>query len=134
MNRFENFIIRVSNMFESYARDIVEKYRQIFTLADQHNRNPIHYGAMSKYTKCYKTLMSALTYDISEVLVPNFDFQHLFMTVQDLDTKDEAKFDPRKYRTVLDEFKHLLAPQDYRRIIFDFKRSVKELLRDILNQ
>lgn len=32
VNRFENFIIRVANMFESYARDIVEKYRQIFTL------------------------------------------------------------------------------------------------------
>ena len=43
-------------------------------------------------------------------------------------------FDPRKYRSVLDEFKHLLHPAEYRRIMGEFKRSSKELLRDILNQ
>lgn len=45
------------------------------------NRNPIHYGAMSKYTKCYKTLMAALAIDIQDISTPGFDFQHLFMTV-----------------------------------------------------
>lgn len=55
-NRFEKFIISVSNMFSTYAKDLVERYGQIFTHQDTNNRNPIHYGAMSKYTKCYKTL------------------------------------------------------------------------------
>jgi len=32
-----------------------------------HKRNPIHYGAMSKYTKCYKTLEAVLTLDIDVV-------------------------------------------------------------------
>ena len=34
INRFENFIIRVSKMFESYSRSIVDRYRQIFELRD----------------------------------------------------------------------------------------------------
>lgn len=61
-------------MFESYVRDILDKYRQIFTLGDQLNRNPIHYGAMSKFTKSYKTLAAALSMDISAIVTPGFDF------------------------------------------------------------
>jgi hypothetical protein len=40
-------------------------------------RNPIHYGAMSKYTKCYKTLETILMIDID--YVPGMDdFLKLF--------------------------------------------------------
>ena len=35
------------------------------------------------------------------------------------------KFDPRKYKGVLAEFKHLLSPTDYNRVIKEFKNSIK---------
>lgn len=43
------------------------------------------------------------------------------------------KFDPRKYKNVLGEFKHLLSPVDYNRVVREFKHSVKLLLIEVLN-
>jgi ankyrin repeat protein len=43
------------------------------------------------------------------------------------------KFDPRKYKGVLAEFKHLLSPTDYNRVIKEFKNSIKLLLVEVLN-
>lgn len=67
VKRHEDFNIRVHNLFEQYAKDIVDRYRQILTCQDIHKRNPIHYGAMSKYTKCYRTLEVLLTINIDTV-------------------------------------------------------------------
>jgi len=77
VKRHEDFNIRVYNLFDQYAKDIVDRYRQILTQQDIHKRNPIHYGAMSKYTKCYKTLEAILAIDID--IVPCSDmFLSLF--------------------------------------------------------
>lgn len=54
-------------MFEQYARDLVNRYRSILSHQDSHRRNPIHYGAMSKFTKCYKCLEALLKIDIDNV-------------------------------------------------------------------
>lgn len=43
------------------------------------------------------------------------------------------KFDPRKYKNVLSEFKHLLSTKDYSRVVREFKHSVKLLLIEVLN-
>ena len=80
VKRHEDFNIRVYNLFEQYTRDILDRYRQILTQQDIHRRNPIHYGAMSKYTKCYKTLETILTIDID--FVPGMDdFLKLFFQI-----------------------------------------------------
>lgn len=64
-------------MFEKYCKDIIDRYRQILCGQDKNGRNPIHYGAMSKYTKCHKTLEAVLTIDYDDV--PDHDlFQHIF--------------------------------------------------------
>lgn len=132
VKRHEDFNIRVYNLFEQYAKDIYDRYRQILTQQDQFKRNPIHYGAMSKFTKCFKTVEAILNIDID--LVPNTeDFQKLFFQIQDLESKEDMKFDPRKYKHVLAEFQHLLSPADYSRIIKEFKHSVKLLLTEVLN-
>ena len=43
------------------------------------------------------------------------------------------KFDPRKYKNVLSEFKHLLSSADYNRVIKEFKHNIKLLLTEVLN-
>ena len=95
VNRFENFIIRVQNLFDQYARDIIDKYRQILMQQDVNKRTALHYGAMSKFTKCYKALEAMLSIDVDEIVAQGFDFVHLYQQVQDQDTKEEARFDPR---------------------------------------
>ena len=133
VNRFENFIIRVQNLFDQYARDIIDKYRQILMQQDANKRTPLHYGAMSKFTKCYKALEAMLSIDVDEIVAQGFDFVHLFQQVQDLDTKEEARFDPRKYKNVLEEFKHLLNPIDYKRVVNQFKTDARAMLKQALN-
>ena len=82
-------------------------------------RNPIHYGAMSKYTKCFKAVEAVLCIQIDEV--PNLKmFNDLFFQVQELEGAHESSFDPRKYSEILSEFKHLLSVGDYNRIIKEF--------------
>jgi hypothetical protein len=132
IKRHEDFNIRVYNLFDQYSKDIVDRYRQILTQRDSQNRNPIHYGAMSKFTKCFMTVEALLNIDID--IVPCYDqFLSLFFQVQDLESKEEAKFDPRKYKNVLSEFKHLLSPADFNRVLKDFRLQVKLLLKEVLN-
>ena len=75
-------------------------------------RNPIHYAAMSKFTKCFKCIEALLNIDIDKV--EGYDqFLHLYFELQLLETSDERKFDPRKYNGILAEFKHLMSPREY---------------------
>jgi hypothetical protein len=103
IKRHEEFNIRVFNLFEQYSKDILDRYRQILTVQDKVQRNPVHYGAMSKFTKCYKTVEALLTIEIDEV--PGLkDFNDLFFQLQELENASESSFDPRKYKNVLKEF------------------------------
>ena len=67
IKRHEEFNIRIFNLFEQYSKDIIDRYRQILTAQDKNRRNPIHYGAMSKFTKCNKTIEAVLNIEIDEV-------------------------------------------------------------------
>lgn len=77
VKRHEDFNIRVYNLFEQYAKDIFDRYQQILTQQDSFKRNPIHYGAMSKFTKCFKTVEALLSIDI-DIVPGTDDFQKLF--------------------------------------------------------
>lgn len=82
-------------------------------------RNPIHYAAMSKFTKCFKCIEALLNIDIDHV--EGYDqFLTLFFELQLLEVSEERKFDPRKYVGVLAEFKHLMDPIEYNSIVKDF--------------
>lgn len=73
-----------------------------------------------------------MTIDIDKV--PGTDiFQELFFQIQELESKDDVKFDPRKYKNVLAEFEHLLSAEDYKKTKREFKHSVQLLLKEVLN-
>lgn len=89
-------------------------------------RNPLHYAAMSKFTKSLKTLESILDIQIDKV--PGYDeFLKLYFQLQPLQS-DSEKFDPRKSNEILKEFKNLMHPNDYNQVIRDFKQQVHLLL------
>ena len=61
IKRHREFDLRLNSLFEQYADDILKRYRDILTQQDfTHNRNPVHYAAMSKFTKSTKTLETIL--------------------------------------------------------------------------
>lgn len=110
------------------------RMRQIIAQQDQpHKRNPIHYAGMSKYTKCFKCIEALLNIDL-EADVDGYDeFLKLFFELQLLETTDEKKFDPRKYKGILLEFKHLLSHAEYNAIIRDFNTQIRLLLKEVLD-
>ena len=87
---------------------------------------------MSKFTKSCKTLEVLLDIDIDKVPFTN-EFVALFFQLQELEGKEDSSFDPRKYKDVLSEFKHLLSEADYKRIIKEFNHQAKLLLKEVLN-
>lgn len=77
IKRHEEFNIRIQNLFEQYARDLINRLRSILCQQDSNMRNPIHYAAMSKFTKCFKCIEALLNIHIDEV--EGYDqFLHLF--------------------------------------------------------
>jgi len=92
----------------------------------------VHYGAMSKFTKSFKAVEALLTIEIDTV-PGSKEFNKLFFELLELENKEDAKFDPRKYKDVLGEFKHLLSHEDYNRVIKEFNHQVKLLLKEVLN-
>jgi len=98
-----------------------------------HRRNPIHYAAMTKYTKCFKCIEALLNIDLEADVEGYDEFIKLFFDLQLLETHEERKFDPRKYHNVLSEFKHLMKPNEYGAVLRDFKLQIKLLLKEVLD-
>ena len=79
VKRHEEFNIRVQSLFEQYARDLLMRMRQILTQQDEaYRRNPIHYAAQSKYTKCFKCVEALLKIDLETDPEGYDDFLKLF--------------------------------------------------------
>lgn len=133
IKRHEEFNLRLINLLEQYSVNIVSRLREILAQQDSTTkRNPLHFVAMNKYTKCQKTLEALL--DIDFDTVPGWN-DYLILNSQLQDLKDvEESFDPRKSHHILDEFKHLISPQEYNAIVRDFKSQIRLLLREVLNQ
>lgn len=68
IKRHREFDLRLVSLFEQYACDIIARYREILTQQDSIlKRNPLHFGAMNKFTKCTKTLEALMKIHIDEV-------------------------------------------------------------------
>lgn len=100
---------------------------------DIHGRNPLHYCAMSKFTKCYKAL--CLLVDIQIDSAPHYDeFLKMYFEIGGLDDPEQRPaFDPRKTHDLLREFEHLLLPREFSQIKKNFKAQVAELLKQALD-
>ena len=54
-NRFFEFTERVCENYQNYVDNILNQFKNSLNYSiDHHNRNPIHYGAFSKYNKFFK--------------------------------------------------------------------------------
>jgi hypothetical protein len=110
------------------------RMRQILVPQDMpYRRNPIHYAAMSKFTKCFKCMEALLNFDLETDLEGYDEFLKLFFELQLLETQEERKFDPRKYQGILGEFRHLMSPAEYGAIVRDFRLQARLLLKEVLD-
>ena len=86
---------------------------------------------MSKFTKSFKCMEALLNIDIDHV--DGYDkFLEFFFQLQMVETAEDRKFDPRKYNSILTEFKHVLAPKEYNLIVKDFQQNIQYLIKSVL--
>ncbi len=130
--RFLEFNANVQKLLADYCERIVKSGEQFLCQQDVHGKNPIHYGAQSSYTCCYRVV--ELLLDIHTEKIKGYEeFIKLFDELQLLEIKEERKADPRKYVNVIREFEHLLDSGVHASIMGRFRRDVKKLLRTVLN-
>ena len=133
VRRHSDFNMRANALFERYANSIIERYRQILIQQDQNGRGPLHYAAMSKFTKSYRCVQGLLDIDVSGE--PDYEyFLRNYFEIGALDSPDgTTPFDPRKSSLLIKEFEHLLEPREYNNIIKDFKIRIRALTKEALN-
>lgn len=88
---------------------------------------------MSKFTNCYRCVISLLTVSVHEE--PAYeDFLRNYFSIGALDRPDgRAPFDPRKSSTLIKDFEHLLEPTEFKNIVKDFTNRMRKLIKDALN-
>jgi hypothetical protein len=68
IKRHREFDLRLHSLLEQYTTDILQRYREILAQQDHvMRRNPVHYAAMNKFTRCQKTLEALLELDMDNV-------------------------------------------------------------------
>ena len=134
IKRHTDFNVYATNLFEKYCRIIITRYRAILEKQDMNGRNPLHYAAMSKYTKCFSTMKILL--DIGVDNEPGYDdFLTNYFEIGSLDSSEgRAPIDPRKSSNIIREFEHLLEKTEFNNIMKDFKKQIRKLLKTALNQ
>lgn len=101
---------------------------------DKHGRNPLHYAAMSQYTKCYRTVQAFLACELA-FAPENSDFLKLYFEIAGLDSPDlKPKFDPRKTATILDDFKELMLPIDFKKQKRSFSSKMQAIVKQAMAQ
>ena len=133
LRRHVDFNQHATVLFEKYSSLIINRYRSILTRQDTHGRNPLHYAAMSKFTKCFSAMQILL--DIGIDNEPEYEaFLRRYFEIGALDSKEgRAPFDPRKSSLLIKEFEHLLDQNEFSSILKKFKQEVKGLIKEALN-
>lgn len=67
--RFQEEIHKLTNTFLNAQ---IDTFRSTLGTVDEHNRNPIHYATLDKFTKCILVIKYLLNYEINLTEVDKF--------------------------------------------------------------
>ena len=123
---FKDFMSSIESLAVNTYQEYLQYYKVILTQQDVDGRNPLHYSTFEKL------IIALLEFGIEKD--DDFDdFSYLWQQFKFLEDSSIKTFDPRRYRTVLDEFKHFLDTKTYNTIIKNYQKGRKKLIKDVLN-
>lgn len=129
--RFAQFQIDVSDLFQSFLDHLLHDYQRALTINDQLQRNPIHYSALSKYTKSLKTSKFLVLYSTK---LEGWDFfLTMFNEVQLLELQKDKKIDPRQYHPAMSITQNFLEKHVEQKQVYKFMKEIKRLEKEIVN-
>eukprot|EP00825_Cyclidium_porcatum_P019598 TRINITY_DN2230_c0_g1_i3.p1 TRINITY_DN2230_c0_g1~~TRINITY_DN2230_c0_g1_i3.p1 ORF type:complete len:744 (-),score=143.38 TRINITY_DN2230_c0_g1_i3:71-2302(-) len=128
---FQIFQEAISQLTIKFLKTQVENFLQSLATIDEHNRNPLHYAALDKYTKSILTIKYLLNYELQ---MTNIDkFVQLYNEVQLLETNKEKRQDPRQYLDAFKYCEHFLLPDNYKEIMSNFREEFLKARSQIIN-
>ncbi|CAD8138750.1 unnamed protein product [Paramecium pentaurelia] len=94
--RFSQFQAILSELYQQFLDQNLQYFRSINVTIDYFQRNPIHYGSLSKYTKCFQYIKSLAKFDFK---FQGWDlFNNIIMEVQLLIQTGYKNINPRQYK------------------------------------
>lgn len=125
-NNFRDFMAAVESLAINTYEDYVQFYKQVLTQQDADGRNPLHFSTFEKL------IVALLTFGIHND--EGFDeFSHDCQQLKFLEHDSIKQLDPRKHFEVLKEFKHLLDPKVYNRILKNYNKERENIIKEALN-
>ena len=125
-NNFRDFMAAIESLAINTYEEYIQFYRQVLTQQDADGRTPLHFSTFEKL------IISLLKFGIENT--EGFDnFSYDCQQLKFIEDDSAKILDPRKNFDILKEFKHLLSPVIYSKIIKSYKRDKKRLLKEILN-
>jgi ankyrin repeat protein len=125
-NNFKDFIAAIESLAINTYEDYVQFYRNVLAQQDADGRNPLHFSAFEKL------IVALLTFGINND--EGFDeFSEDCQQLRFLEHDSIKQLDPRKHFSELNEFKQLLDPKVYGRILKGYNKGRKNLIKEIVN-
>ncbi|EGR33877.1 hypothetical protein IMG5_033560 [Ichthyophthirius multifiliis] len=129
--RFNNFRHQIYVLFKKYLELQLDRITQALKPIDDLSRNPIHYAALSKFTKCIKSARLLLNYGLN---IDGYDdFEYLFNEIQLLELNKENRICPKQYLPIIQMVTNFLLPHEYNELLTQFKQNIDDLVQKIIN-
>jgi ankyrin repeat protein len=123
------FDVELENALMQYYESVVDALRHACT-PDKHQRSPFHYGALARFTWCYKGLEQLITVENLPGLP---DFLQVAKDIQDLEWRQDRVLDPKKYLHIMKDVKATLPPVLSKKRLTEFRTGLKAAIKVILN-
>ena len=123
------FDVDLEAALRRYYVSVVDGLRQACE-PDQHQRNPLHYGAMARFTWCFKCVEMLLGVENLQGLQ---DFLQVAKDIQDLEWRQDRQMDPKKYLLILKDVQATLPKVLFRKRLSEFRQELTSALKLVLN-
>lgn len=132
LKKFNSFQRKLKEEAENFIKNMIKKLQEGLATRDKEGRNPLHYGAMSKFPLSYLLINTILDFELFALNGWN-EFLAIFQETQDLEVKAERWFDPRRCQRLDRELMNLLGDHIIAECAKTFKVLKNELMRLIIN-
>jgi len=123
----------VEKTFKENYLDQLELFQQRAIVGvDELNRNPLHYSAMSKYTRCNLATKLLLINEFDKIEGYE-EFEALWDELQLLELTADKREETKSALQVLDLMRNILSEGVFDGLVKDYKKKIRQIQRKVIN-
>lgn len=127
----EYFLMEAARLYETYLNGLIKVHNILCNeYRDPYNRNPIHYGAKSRYSNCAKCVKMSLV--VGELSYYN-EFEYVLNEIQNLEVRRANVIDLKQNIRIEQEIVKFLSPKLVKNLQKKHKKCQKDIHQLCLN-